>query len=112
MKRSGRVDGQNFERDPVEVDRTRGTSKMEHAMQSVPGDQRQVAVIERQTDVAFDEMEVRIFEGASEVFNPTGQKIIKTRDRIALRKQCFREVRADKAGGAGEQDVSHFLQLA
>ena len=61
-------------------------------------------------DVLLDEFEIRIAAEMRDVVHAAGDKIINADDPVATRQQQVGEVRAEKAGGAGD-DGGFFSSL-
>ena len=61
--------------------------------------------IERKGDIVADELEMLVVEQIFDVGSCAGKKIVDTYDLRALRQQRFAQMRAEKAGAAGDQDA-------
>ena len=55
-------------------------------------------------DVVLDELEVAVAQ-VRDVGEVAGQQVVDADDRVAAVEQRFRQVRADEAGGAGDDDA-------
>jgi hypothetical protein len=64
-----------------------------------------VAGVEGLADVLLDESETRFVGQAGKVGCASGGKIIHTDHMMTLAKQCVAQMRAEEAGGAGDQDT-------
>ena len=53
-------------------------------------------------DVLLDELEIRVAAEVRDVVHAAGDKIVNADDLVAAREQQVGQVRAEKAGGAGD----------
>jgi len=61
--------------------------------------------IEWDANVLLPEFKSRLVRELSQILKRTGTKVIDTQDRMAIRYQCIREMGANEAGSAGNQDT-------
>ena len=60
-------------------------------------------------DVLLDEFEIRVAAEVRDVVHAAGDKIVNADDLVAAREQQVGEVRAEKAGGAGDDGSGLFF---